>query len=175
MRQKIYDRKFYSVQCHFLNIRHRSRSTLAQGMAWHLSASSRYLNQCWHLVIEVLWHSPESNFTASVHVTIWCNEFEHYFYTSKSQCHIPRHQRVKALKFAFAAADSQWLLAMPSMVPTSPWRVSWMTSNAMAITLTSVSVVIGGLASVTANLMKLHLLFVTVSIQDEWQYSVVPL
>ena len=29
-----------------------------------------YLNQCWLLISEVQWHSPESNFTASVQATI---------------------------------------------------------------------------------------------------------
>ena len=28
-----------------------------------------YLEQCWHLISEVLWHSPESNFTWSAQVT----------------------------------------------------------------------------------------------------------
>ena len=37
--------------------RHRSGSTLAQVM----TAPSHYLNQCWLLIIEVLWHSSESN------------------------------------------------------------------------------------------------------------------
>ena len=36
-------------------------STLVQVMACCLMASSHYLNQCWLMVNEVLWHSPESN------------------------------------------------------------------------------------------------------------------
>ena len=40
-----------------------SRSTLAQVMACCLPAPSHYLNQCWVLISEVLWHSPDSNFT----------------------------------------------------------------------------------------------------------------
>ena len=40
-----------------------SRSTLAQIMACCLTASSHYLNQCWLMISEVLWHSPDSNFT----------------------------------------------------------------------------------------------------------------
>ena len=42
---------------------HRSGSTLGQVMAWWLMAPSHYLNQCWIFISEVLWHSPESNFT----------------------------------------------------------------------------------------------------------------
>ena len=43
--------------------RHRSMSTLAQVMACCLTAPSHYLNQCWLMIREVLWHSPDSNFT----------------------------------------------------------------------------------------------------------------
>ena len=43
--------------------RHRSGSTLAQVMACCLTAPSHYLNQCWLIISEVLWHSPEGNFT----------------------------------------------------------------------------------------------------------------
>ena len=42
--------------------RQRSGSTLPQVMACCLMAPSHYLNQCWLLISEVLWHWPESNF-----------------------------------------------------------------------------------------------------------------
>ena len=45
--------------------RHRSGSMLAQVMASCLTARSHYLNQCWLLTSEVLWHFPENNFTTS--------------------------------------------------------------------------------------------------------------
>ena len=35
-------------------------------MAYCLTAPSSYLNQCWFLISEVLWHSPESNFTSTL-------------------------------------------------------------------------------------------------------------
>ena len=35
----------------------RSGSTLAQVMAWCLTAPSHYLNQCWLIISEVQWHS----------------------------------------------------------------------------------------------------------------------
>ena len=54
--------------------RHRSGSTLAQVMACCLTAPSHYLNQCWPLISEVLWCSPESNFTMSAQATILHNE-----------------------------------------------------------------------------------------------------
>ena len=38
-------------------------STLLQVMACCLTASSHYLNQCGLIISEVLWHSPEGNFT----------------------------------------------------------------------------------------------------------------
>ena len=43
--------------------RHRSMSTLAQIMASCLTAPSHYLSQCWLMISEVLWRSPNSNFT----------------------------------------------------------------------------------------------------------------
>ena len=43
--------------------RHKSLSTLALVMAWCLTAQSHYLNQCWVMIGEVLWHSPDSNLT----------------------------------------------------------------------------------------------------------------
>ena len=45
--------------------RYRSVSTLVQAMACCLTASSHYLNQRWLIIGEVLWHSPEGNFTWS--------------------------------------------------------------------------------------------------------------
>ena len=45
----------------------RCGSTLAQVMACCLTAPSHYLNQCWFLISEVLWHSLESNFARSAH------------------------------------------------------------------------------------------------------------
>ena len=38
--------------------RHISGSTSAQVMACCLAAPIHYLNQCWLIIIEVLWHSP---------------------------------------------------------------------------------------------------------------------
>ena len=42
-----------------------SGSTLAQVMACCLMAPSHYLNQCWLLIREVLWHTHVKNFTLS--------------------------------------------------------------------------------------------------------------
>ena len=53
-------------------------STLAQAMACCLMAPSHYLNQCWLLSIEVLWHSPESNLTVSAKATILYYELTHW-------------------------------------------------------------------------------------------------
>ena len=36
---------------------HKSGSTLAQVMAWCLTAPSHYLNQCWLIISKVQWHS----------------------------------------------------------------------------------------------------------------------
>ena len=46
--------------------RHPSVTTLAEAMACCLMAPSHYPNQCWLRIREHLWHSFESNFTASI-------------------------------------------------------------------------------------------------------------
>ena len=43
----------------------RTGSTLVQVMACCLTAPSHYLNQCWLIIREILWHSPEGNFTGN--------------------------------------------------------------------------------------------------------------
>ena len=43
--------------------RQRSGSTLAQVMAWCLTAPSHYLNQCWLIIRKVEWHSSKGKFT----------------------------------------------------------------------------------------------------------------
>ena len=48
----------------------RSWSTLAQVMVCCLMATSHYLYQCWLLITEILWHSPQCNFEASTQATI---------------------------------------------------------------------------------------------------------
>ena len=55
-----------------------SRSTLAQVMACCLMTPSHYLNQCWLMISEVLWHSPDSNFTENTSEIYRWIEFEIY-------------------------------------------------------------------------------------------------
>ena len=55
-----------------------SRSTLAQVMAWCLTAATHYLNQCWLMISEMLWHPPDSNFIPSPQGIYCLNEFETY-------------------------------------------------------------------------------------------------
>ena len=55
---------------------HESGSTLAQVMAWCLTAPSHNLNQCWLLISGVLWHSPEGNFTSMAQATIMYNNLK---------------------------------------------------------------------------------------------------
>ena len=44
---------------------YKTWSTLTKVMACCLTAPSHYLNQCWLIIIEVLWHSPHGNFTGN--------------------------------------------------------------------------------------------------------------
>ena len=43
---------------------HTSVSTLTQVMACCLAAPSHYLNQCWCIISEVLWHSSFEQFNS---------------------------------------------------------------------------------------------------------------
>ena len=56
-------------------------------MAWCLMAPSHYLNQCWLIIKDVLWHSPGSNLrlrrTADEHNPqhlFWHYIFKHYYH-----------------------------------------------------------------------------------------------
>ena len=57
---------------------HRFGSTLAQVMACCLMAPSHYLNQCWLIISEALWHSPQGNFTGNAQDIYPWYEFENY-------------------------------------------------------------------------------------------------
>ena len=72
-----------------------SGSTLAQIMACCLMAPSHYLNQCWLLISEVLWHLPESNSTVRAPATTLYDEFENY--TFQIAATSPRRQWVNSL------------------------------------------------------------------------------
>ena len=70
--------------------RYRSGSILARVMACCLQD---HLDQFWLLITELLWDSPESNFTVSVQASILYNELE--IYTFESIAASPRGQWVK--------------------------------------------------------------------------------
>ena len=46
-----------------------SGSTLAQVLVW---CPNHYLNQCWLIISEVLWHSSQSTFSVSTQATVLC-------------------------------------------------------------------------------------------------------
>ena len=56
---------------------YRSGSTLAQVMAWCLTAPSHYLNQCWQIISEVIRHLHEGNFTGTPQTSPWY-DFKNY-------------------------------------------------------------------------------------------------
>ena len=74
--------------------REGSRSTLVQVMACCLTTSSHYLNQCRLMISEVLWHSPDSNFTENTQDIYHWNEFESYHFETVITS--PRGQWVKS-------------------------------------------------------------------------------
>ena len=65
--------------------RHKSRSTLTRVMACCLTAPSHYLNQCWLLIKEVLWHLPKqlhSEWPSYYSVNWFLPYFKHYRHIS---------------------------------------------------------------------------------------------
>ena len=83
---------------------HRSESTLAKVIACCLTAPSHYLNQCWILNNEILWHSLESNFKTSTEALNLCDEFETY--TFKTPQRWPRWLRPRRM-FSFVTTASK--------------------------------------------------------------------
>ena len=55
---------------------HSSGSTMAQVMAWCLTASSHYLNQCW--LPFILWHSPETIFLEVLKISVQGHDFANF-------------------------------------------------------------------------------------------------
>ena len=47
--------------------------------AWQHQAIT-WTNHGWFLISEVLWHSPESNFTVNIEAVILYNKFENYIF-----------------------------------------------------------------------------------------------
>ena len=69
-----------------------SVSSLAQVLAWCLMAQSHFLNQSWLTTNEILWYSPEGNFTGNAKdISPWY-EFEKYWF--KITVSSPRRQWV---------------------------------------------------------------------------------
>ena len=90
---------------------HRSGSTLAQVMACCLGAPSHYLNQCWLIISEVLWHSPRANFTGNAQAIYPWYKFENYLF-----------------KITAAFPRDQWLhtsLVTHHKLPQANWLQLW--------------------------------------------------
>ena len=75
---------------------HGSLSIFAEVMAYCLMAPNHYLDQSWLIISEVLWHSPESNFTAIAQGTILYNELYYYCYAFRNAATHPRGQWVNS-------------------------------------------------------------------------------
>ena len=76
-------------------------------MACCLTAPSHYLIQYWLLISELLWHSFESNFTASAQAAILYSKFENNTFQIIATC--PRGQWVKNLSlFSLSFIHHSW-------------------------------------------------------------------
>ena len=93
---------------------HRPWSTLTQVIVccW-LKAPGHYLNQCWLLSSEILWHSPESNFTMSAPASIRCNKLKNY-----------------SFKIIPTSPRGQWVNSSP---PSAAYMLQWIRSALVQI------------------------------------------
>ena len=98
-------------------------------MAWCLTAPSHYLNQCWLITSEVLWHSPESNYTVSAQAPILYNKFENY--TFKISATSPKGQWVKANETLL------FYLVFPMKFHLNPWEYSYFLAGLGPVSSTS--------------------------------------
>ena len=95
-----------------------------------LTAPSHYLNQCWLLISEVLWHSSESNSTARAQAIILHNELESYILkiTFKSLCMGPlcHHclHREQNIIFARMENSVSWNMFLTITIASCPWHVT---------------------------------------------------
>ena len=62
--------------------RHKTWSSLVQVMTCFLTAPSHYLNQCWLIISEALWHSPKCNFPGNAHGIYPWYEFENFWFNN---------------------------------------------------------------------------------------------
>ena len=84
--------------------RHRTGSTLTQVMACFLLAPSHNLNQCWLIISEVQWQSPEANSTRNSSAINYYNWLENNF--EKMSFKSPRaNELIKFLSLMFQNSD----------------------------------------------------------------------
>ena len=87
---------------------HRSRSAMAQVMAWCLMASSHYLNHCWCTISNIQWHSY--NIYYPVHIFIVC-------YTSWAQMGIYFFLSIRIYRWNYL-----WFITVMCLLS---WDESW--------------------------------------------------
>ena len=86
--------------------RHRSGSKLVHVMAYCLTASSQYLNQCW-LISEVQWQSPEGNFTKDTSAINNSNYLGIHIYWISLRC--PRDQLINGTPYLTENKPNIWV------------------------------------------------------------------
>ena len=106
--------------------RHRSGSTLVQVMDWCLTAPSHYLDQCWLLISEVLWHSFEINSTARAQAIILHNELKSYILkitviSTRGHCVITVNTENKT---SCLQNSVSWNMFVPMTISSCPWHVT---------------------------------------------------
>ena len=83
----------------------RTGPTVVQVIACCLKAPSHYLNQCWHFINKVQWHSSDGNFTEDTSVNNHSNQFEYFLY--KISFKSPRGQWVQSWNYSDLPSPQQ--------------------------------------------------------------------
>ena len=107
---------------------HRFGSTLAQLMACCLKPPSNYLNQCWLLFSDVLWHLPDSNATGISQGTILYNEFENHTFNitaTSSGVQWVNYQGYGYKSFRWSAIDSWYIEVKYHMILNTTEQQAW--------------------------------------------------
>ena len=105
---------------------HRSGSTLDQVMACCLMAPSHYLNQCWLIIKEVLWHSPKGNFTGNAKDIYPWFEFGNYSHISQGPMSL---QSLKTVLVCNTPGQKFYILKYHYSFPTNLETYSSQTSR----------------------------------------------
>ena len=99
-----------------------SESTLVQIMACCLTAPKHYLNQCWLIISEVLWHSdsPDGSFSGNAYIEAKTNG--RYFKDDILKCIFLNENAWISIKISLNFVPKVQINNIPTLVQIMAWR-----------------------------------------------------